>query len=382
MMNNIEEIKVTDLLTNEMKSFRPEAEKLPGNVLHALKNEELFIAPGLTDLQLNGLNGIDLNDDTLTPGEVQQLVHGLLKEGITTFLPTVITNNPDIIERNIGIINEAARRYPEVSDCMLGFHVEGPFISRSEGARGAHPVEWIREPDIDLLLRWQTMSGNRIRLLTLSPEYEDSIALTKACVRNNILVAIGHTNASPGQIEAAVKAGASLSTHLGNGMHRSIHRHHNTLFTQLGNDELFASIITDGHHIPDELIRIIIRSKLGKSFLVSDATAFAGMEPGNYMSPIGREVHLDQHKRLSMKENDAYLAGSASSLFDCVNYLQKQGLVSPAEAWKMGSVLPLQYLNRNAAKQPDISDDFVLLTIREGVFHRVLTHKQGRYFLP
>lgn len=381
-MYNIEEIKVTDLLTNETKSIRPESEKLPQEVLHSLENEVVFIAPGLTDLQVNGFNGIDLNADSLTAQAVQKLVHDLLKEGITTFLPTLITNNPGIIERNIGIIKEAANRYAEVNDCMLGFHVEGPFISKSEGARGAHPPEWVMEPDIELFFKWQRLSGDMIRLLTLSPEYENSIALIEACVRNDISVAIGHTNASPGQIHAAVEAGASMSTHLGNGMYRTIHRHHNSLFTQLGRDELYASIITDGHHIPDELIRIIIRTKLGKAFLVSDATAFAGMEPGKYMSPIGREVRLDHHRRLSMADNDAYLAGSASSLFDCVNYLQVKGLVPRAEAWRMGSLLPLQYLNRNAAKPPGKSDDYVLLTIRGSAFHLILTHMQGQFYYP
>lgn len=379
-MNNGEEIKVTDLLTNEIKSFRPESEKLPQTVLQKLKNEEVFIAPGLTDLQVNGFNGIDLNDESLTAEEVQYLVHALLKEGITTFLPTLITNNPEIIERNIGVINDAIARYTEVNDCILGFHVEGPFISKSEGARGAHPAEWIREPDMELFFKWHSLSGNRIRLLTLSPEYEKSIALIDACVRNGIHVAIGHTNASPGQINAAVAAGASMSTHLGNGMHQTIHRHHNPFFTQLGSDELYASVITDGHHLPDDLIRIIVRTKMGKTFLVSDATAFTGMEPGNYMAPIGREVRLDQHKRLSISENDAYLAGSASSLLDCVNYLHMKELVPRAEAWKMASLLPLQYLYENTAKPPAISNDFVLLTIREGAFHQVVTHKQARYY--
>ena len=381
-MRNSMEIGVTDLLTKEKKSLRLDRDKLTQEVMQTLVEGAVFVAPGLTDLQVNGFKGIDLNAESLAVREVRELVLKLLNVGVTTFLPTLITNNPAHIERNIGIIRDAIEQYSEVANCIYGLHLEGPFISKSDGARGAHPKEWIREPDLDLVLNWQTLSGNRIKILTLSPEYETSTALIESCVKHNINVAIGHTNASAEQISRAVEAGASLSTHLGNGMYQMIHRHNNPLFSQLGREELYASIIADGHHLSEDLIRIITRTKQGKTLLVSDATAFAGMDAGIYSAPIGGEVRLDEHKRLSIRGNDAYLAGSASSLIDCVNYLQNKVLVPPDRAWEMASVQPLDYLNRNSKSPLILEENKVLLALHQDSFRTILTIKGQQYYYP
>lgn len=382
MMKKSVTIAVTDLLSQEKKSIQLDREKLPQTVIQQLEDGDIFIAPGLTDLQVNGFRGIDLNAESLTVSEVRELVHALLKIGVTTFLPTLITNDPAHIERNIDTIKDAMKQYAEVAECIYGLHLEGPFISISEGAIGAHPAQWVREPDIDLLFKWQTLSGNRIKLLTLSPEYASSTALIKACADKNINVAIGHTNASPQQINAAVEAGASMSTHLGNAIYRVMDRHHNPLFSQLGRDELYASIIADGHHLSEDLIKIITRTKMGKTLLVSDATAFTGMKAGVYDAPIGGKVRLDGHKRLSIHANDNYLAGSASSLVDCINYLHCNRIIAPGRAWEMASVLPLAYLHRNAKVHSEVKDTKVLLFFMEDNLYPVLTIQGKHYYYP
>lgn len=382
MMKKSVTIAVTDLLSTEKKSIQLDQEKLPQTVIQQLEAEEIFIAPGLTDLQVNGFKGIDLNAESLTVSEVRELVHALLKVGVTTFLPTLITNDPAHIERNIVIIKDAMQQYAEVAESIYGLHLEGPFISKSEGARGAHPAQWVREPDIDLFFKWQRLSGDRIKLITLSPEYASGIALIKACAENNINVAIGHTNASPEQINAAVESGASMSTHLGNGMYRVIDRHHNPLFSQLGRDELYASIIADGHHLSEDLVKIITRTKMGKTLLVSDATAFTGMKAGVYHAAIGGKVRLDGHKRLSMHENDNYLAGSASSLLDCINYLQCNRIFAPGRAWEMASILPLAYLQRNAKVHSEVIDKKVLLFFMKDNLYPFLTIQGQHYYYP
>ena len=329
---------------------------------------------------MNGFKGIDLNADSLSIEDVRNLVVALLKEGVTTFLPSIITNNPEVIARNMAIINEAIQNDPLAKQCIPGIHLEGPFLSKAEGAKGAHPAEWIREPDLRLLDRWNEMAGHKIRLITISPVYPGTDAFISACIRRNIHVALGHTDASREQILNAVQAGASLSTHLGNGLPRMIHRHQNPMFAQLGSDELYTSVIADGHHLSEDLLKIIIRTKPGKTILVSDATSFAGMDPGIYEAPIGGKVALDKSKRLAIYNKEEYLAGSASSLLDCVDYLAASSFCTLEDAWKMASLVPLEYLFRDSNIPAHFQRDRVVGYFEKDRFEILYTEKDDRQF--
>jgi N-acetylglucosamine-6-phosphate deacetylase len=170
-----------------------------------------------------------------------------------------------------------------VAAAVPGIHVEGPFISPEDGPRGAHPKAHVRDPDPDEFRRWQDASGGRVRLVTLAPERPGGLSFIEAVSKSGVVVAIGHTAATPAQIRDAVLAGARLSTHLGNGSHAVLPRHDNYVWEQLAADELWASLIPDGHHLPGSLVKVIVRVKTpARSIITCDASSLAGLPPGRY----------------------------------------------------------------------------------------------------
>jgi N-acetylglucosamine-6-phosphate deacetylase len=182
-------------------------------------------------------------------------------------------------------------------------------------------------------------------MITLSPEWEGSVAFIEKCVESGILVSIGHTNATHSQIQDAVKAGARLSTHLGNGMHGTIARHPNYLWSQLAEEDLSATIIADGFHLPAEVIQVFKKVKNDKLMLVSDSVALAGMPPGDYEAAVGGKVTLTLEGKLHLFGNPKTLAGSAMNILQGVNFLLKNQLVDLSEAWQMASTRPKQLFN-------------------------------------
>ncbi|MBE0678319.1 MAG: amidohydrolase family protein [Bacteroidales bacterium] len=299
-----------------------------------------LIAPGLTDLQVNGYAGSDLNTDPLLPETVRDISVKLWSDGVTTFFPTVITNSPENILRSLKAVANACRLFPEAAGAVGGIHLEGPFISPEDGARGAHPAEHVRPPDWDLFNKWQEACNGMIRIVTLSPEWPGAAGFIRKASDTGVIVAIGHTAATPEQIREAAGAGATLSTHLGNGSHQMLPRHRNYIWEQLAADELYATMISDGFHLPDALMKVFLRMKPGRMILVSDATSLTGMPPGDYSTHIGGEVTLTGAGRLHMKGNPDVLAGSGKSLLHCVETLASKGLATLAGALDMAGRIP------------------------------------------
>lgn len=303
-----------------------------------------FFGPGLIDVQVNGIHGVDFNTIGLTAEDVLKATQYLLSKGVTTFFPTLITNTDEQIFKIIRTIVNACQQFSLVDSCVGGIHLEGPFISADDGARGAHNQRYIRPPDTQWLDQCQEVSEGRIRLLTLSPEWENTLEFIHHCQSRNVKVAIGHTNTSPEQIAEAVEAGATLSTHLGNAAPLMLRRHPNILWEQLAQDGLYASFIADGFHLPEAFLKVAFRTKGEKAFLVSDATAFSGMAPGIYQSHIGDEVVLEENGRLCMKANPDLLAGATNNLLENVEFLLRCQLCSLPEAWQMASGRVAEFL--------------------------------------
>ena len=299
-----------------------------------------LIAPGLTDLQVNGYAGFDLNTEPLMPETVRGIAVRLWSEGVTTFFPTLITNSKKNTLEAVRAIAEACRQWPDAAGAVGGIHLEGPFISREEGARGAHPAEYVRPPDFELFSEWQEAAGGMIRIITLSPEWPGSADFIRKASASGVIVAIGHTAATPEQIREAIEAGATLSTHLGNGSHQMLPRHRNYIWEQLAADELFITFISDGFHLPDSVMKVFMRMKPERAILVSDSTNFTGMASGDYSTHIGGEVTLTGAGKLHIKGNPNMLAGSGKSLLHCVQTLASKGLTSLADALDMAGLIP------------------------------------------
>ena len=227
--------------------------------------------PGLFDLQVNGFGGIDFNAVGLTGDAVAVALQRMRATGVTRCLPTLITSSFDRFAAS-------ARVLARVSDAAnAGIHMEGPYVSPVDGARGAHPREHVVPASIDDFMRRQDAAGGRIVLVTLAPEVDGALRLIEHLAAANVRVAIGHTMAAPDRIRDAVSAGATLATHVGNGCPQMLPRHPNVIWEQLADDGLYASLIADGHHVPASTLKAMVRAKgTTRTVLVTDAMAAAG----------------------------------------------------------------------------------------------------------
>jgi N-acetylglucosamine-6-phosphate deacetylase len=297
---------------------------------------EGWIAPGWVDIQVNGFAGVDYNSPATTHDEIARSVQVLYSAGVTRFYPTVITGAPEDMVAALGNLSKAKDSLAE-GVAMDGFHVEGPHISPDEGPRGAHPRRWVRPPDVDEFRRWQGATEGRIRLVTLAPEWPEAPRNLEALVAGNVVVSIGHTAAEARHIADAVSAGATMSTHLGNGAHSVMRRHPNYIWEQLAEDRLQASFIVDGIHLPGSFLKVALRAKgVERAVLVTDASSPAGCAPGRYR--LGeQEVDLTPDHRVVLAGQDR-LAGSALSMDRGVENLMRLGGLGLPDAVRLATV--------------------------------------------
>jgi len=297
-----------------------------------------YLAPGWIDIQVNGFAGVDYNSPKAPLEEIAKSLEELFATGLTRFFPTVITGAPaDMLGalRNLA----KARRQLDNGEAMEAFHVEGPHISPEDGPRGAHPKRWVRPPDLDEYRRWQDAAEGQVRLVTVSPEWPDAPAYIEKLVSEGVVVAIGHTKANTVQIADAVSAGATISTHLGNGAGALIPRHPNFIWDQMAEDRLSASFIVDGIHLPPNFLKVAFRAKgVERSILITDAVMPAGCAPGDYR--LGEvEVELLPEGRVVLRGGDR-LAGSSLRMDRGVENLMKLGGLSLRDAVTMATRNP------------------------------------------
>jgi N-acetylglucosamine-6-phosphate deacetylase len=311
---------------------------------------------GFFDLQVNGFAGVDFNDPATTADQVRAALDSLLRTGVTRCLPTLISAPLDQFSR-------CARTLASVSSpAIAGFHVEGPYISPQDGARGAHPREFVVPASIDDFERRREATHDRVRLVTVAPEVPGVLSLVERLCAAGIRVAIGHTAASPEQIRDAVRAGATMSTHLGNGCAQMLPRHPNVIWEQLAADELTAGLIVDGHHLPPATVKAMVRAKAGRAVLVTDATAAAGQPPGDYR--LGAlTVHVDETGRVAVP-GQPNLAGSALSLDRAVGNVVRFAGISLDEALEMASERPAAAVGLEPAGSIDLDWDGDKVTVR------------------
>ncbi len=279
------------------------------------------------------------------------MVRRLWQEGVAQCCPTIVTQSAEHIERCVRAVASACEQDAGVRASILGIHLEGPYISPVDGARGAHLRDFVRPPDWDEFQRWQETAGGRIKIVTLAPEVPGAIPFIRKLVESGVVVGLGHTLMSAADLAAAVDAGAALSTHLGNGAPAMLPRHPNFIWDQLAEDRLIASAIFDGHHLPASVMRVIMRAKgVDQTILVSDAVALARMPPGVYENAIGGKVELHANGRLSVY-GTPYLAGSASSLKDCLENAVGMAGCTLQDAVQMATVNPARLL-----QSPNVSE--------------------------
>jgi len=304
-------------------------------------SSDMFLAPGLIDIQINGYMGVDFSGPDLSVEGVRKATKALWKAGVTSYFPTIITSDLERMKKNFAILAQA-KKDPEIGKSIPGFHLEGPYISPVKGFRGAHLEKYIKNPDWEEFKELQEAANNGIRLITLAPELEGAISFIRNCVATGVTVSLGHHNGSAEDITAAVDAGAKMATHLGNGCANEINRHHNPIWPQLSDDRITPSIIADGFHLTKEEVRSFYKVKgADKTVLVSDALDLAGLPPGEYIRGE-RSLLLTPNVVKLPKEN--VLAGAASPISACIGVIMDYTQCGIKEAVQMASTNPAQLL--------------------------------------
>lgn len=326
-------------------------------------DQEGWLSPGLIDLQVNGFGGVDVNSDQIDAQVIESLTDKMIRTGVTTYLPTIITAPELKITTALRAIAEARRGSRLVADAVPYVHVEGPSISPADGYRGAHAREHIRPPSLAEFERWQNVSGDLVGMVTISPHWDGAEHYISKLSKAGVHVAIGHTDATAGQIRRAVDAGATLSTHLGNGSAGMIPRHANSLWPQLSDDRLTPTLIADGHHLPGDMLKTIVRAKgVARCVLISDVVALAGLPAGRYRTPIGGDVHLHEDGCLSLAGTE-FLAGAARPLKDGVVRAISACGISLAEGLRMATENPGRFVGGIGTLQPGASADLIHFTV-------------------
>ncbi len=303
-----------------------------------------YVAPGFFDLQINGHGGIWFSDEGLTPTQALTVLEAHFPYGITRMCPTLITNSFEALRAGFEAVRCACEAEPWADRMVAGCHLEGPYISAEDGPRGAHPLASVRDADWSEFERLQSASGGRIRLVTLAPEVPGACDFIRRAVRAGVTIAIGHTAANSEQIAAAVKAGARLSTHLGNGAHATLRRHPNYIWDQLGDDRLWASLITDGWHLPASVVQTMVRAKGPQRIIVTcDASGLAGCPPGEYEYHGGRFEVLPDGPIVIAGQRQ-FLAGSGVQTDACVAGMVRMAGVPLGTACDMAGRQPAQLL--------------------------------------
>ena len=325
-----------------------------------------WISPAFFDIQINGYGGQEFSSLELTPEKVEQIVRDHYRFGVTRVCPTLTTESIEVLTHGMRTIAAACDASPQIARSVCGIHLEGPYLSAQDGPRGAHPAQHCKPPELDEFRRLQDAAGGRIVILTMSPEYDGAPSFISEVAGSGVVVAIGHTAADSVQIRAAVDAGARLSTHLGNGAHRVLRRHPNYIWDQMADDRLMASLIVDGHHLPPEVVKSIVRAKdPSRCILVSDISGLAGLPPGRYQSS-GCELEILSDGRLVIAGQDQLLAGASLPIGTGIANVMRFAGVDLETAVQMASAHPAQLLGQaDGALRPGDAADLVLFDLVE-----------------
>ena len=241
-------------------------------------------AAAFFDLQVNGYAGVDFNQDQLDAGQLHHACERLEADGVAGFLATIITDDLPAMCRRLSRLAELYEADSLAKRLIAGIHIEGPFLNEGDGYRGAHPLDAIRPADVESMARLLDAARGLTRIVTLAPERDPGLAVTRFLASRGIVVSAGHTDASIDELQAAIDAGLSMFTHVGNGCPMQMHRHDNVIQRALSlAGKLWLCFIADGAHVPFLALRNYVRlAGDDRAIVVTDAIAPAGLGPGRY----------------------------------------------------------------------------------------------------
>lgn len=297
-----------------------------------------IVMPGFIDMHIHGSAGFDMMD--ATEDALRGMSRSLVKEGTTSYLPTTITQRVDAIEAALENVSGFVNNADEAE--VLGIHVEGPYISTKWA--GAQPIEHITEPSIEQFLKWQKLSGNRIKQVTVAPEIVGGFEFVQAMTEEGVISSIGHSDASSDEVEKAVRLGAKQATHLYNQMRPFHHRDTGVVGSVLLEDNMKVEIIVDYIHSHMKAVNLAYRLKGAEGIiLITDAMRAKGLEYGEY--DLGGQTVYVTEKGAHL--SSGALAGSILTMDQAVRNMKQTTGCSLQELVSMSST--------NAAKQLKLS---------------------------
>ncbi len=327
------------------------------------------IIPGLIDMHIHGANGFDAMDSSYE--SINEISKYLAKNGVTSFLPTTVTSDFENIKSAISNIDIAKKKGVEGAR-VLGSYIEGPYIT--EEYRGAHPIEFIRNINIDEINDMLRISNGSIKVMAIASEKEGSMDMIRLLKCKGVKVSIGHTNATYDVAKEAIRNGADIAVHIFNGMRGLHHREPGVVGACLIDDEVFTELICDTIHVHPEVMKLIIRCKgTDKVCLISDCMRAGGLADGEYQLGEMKVIVSNSIPRL----DNGSLAGSTLKLLNGVKNMIDIVGIDPLEAFHMASLIPARALNMEndygsikAGKKADfvaIDDNYnVVMTFVDG----------------
>jgi N-acetylglucosamine-6-phosphate deacetylase len=282
---------------------------------------------GYFDLQVNGYAGIDFNQDDLAGDDLHLVCERLAWEGVDGILATIVTEHVDKMERRLRNLVTLRERDPLARQIIAGIHIEGPFLNETPGYRGAHPADAIHPADAGEMERLLDAAGGLACLVTLAPERDAGLKVTRMLAGRNITVAAGHCDPSLDELRAAIDAGLSVFTHLGNGCPMQMHRHDNIIQRALSlHDRLWLCFIADGAHVAFPALGNYLRAAgLDRCVVVTDAIAPASLGPGRYT--LGRWDLVIGPDLVARAPDGSHLIGAVVTMPQCAaNLVERVGL--------------------------------------------------------
>lgn len=321
--------------------------------------EGKYLSPGFIDIHNHGNSGHDVMDASEECLDKMAEFH--LKNGVTSFLGTVVTSSYDnMMEASENIVNY--RNKDELAE-LVGIHLEGPFFSVEK--KGAQPEKYIREPDIDYITALLDKSRGRLKMVSLAPEAQKSGELISFLRKNNVVVAMAHSNATYEEALFGINSGATVATHLYNGMRAFTHREPGVVGASLLDDRVYCELIYDRVHVHDKAAKMAIKLKTPeKMVLVSDAMRAAGLEDGDYELGGQRVIVKNQEARLE----SGSLAGSLLNLNKAVKNAIKYLDLSMVDAVRMATLSAAEAVNIDKNKGSiEVGKDADLILFDENI---------------
>lgn len=334
--------------------FTEEDDKPTGKIVDY---SDKFIAPGLVDTHIHGLVGDDVMNNSWK--ELNEMSEGLLKAGVTSWLPTTLTASHEQLDEICKTIGD--NKGKSTGAKIQGIHFEGPFYT--EKHKGAQNPKYFRDPSVDEFTEWQKSAKGMIKKISIAPERSGSVEFTKAVSQTGVTVALGHSDATFEQAKACVEAGATSFTHTYNGMSGLNHRAPGMVGAAMSMNYVDDELICDGHHVNPYAARTLVDKKTPEHVaLITDCMSAGLMPDGDYV--LGEFPVTVGDGQVRLQQEPHSLAGSILLLKDAIKNVVDWNIATDEESVTMGSHVPAKSCHIDdecGAILPGRDADFIVL---------------------